>query len=63
MFAVLAFNSNLEVVIFGPYKTEKKAKQKEKKVQLFFPNTSTLISIMHSTKELEPDADQHHRRT
>jgi len=55
MYAVLATNSNLETVAFGPYKTEKKAEQNRKRVSRRFPDIQTIVVTLHEVKELEPD--------
>ena len=51
MYVVLAINEEMETVAFGPYKTEKKAIQKEKTVKQFFPNVNTGVLKLHDTAE------------
>jgi hypothetical protein len=57
MYIVLATNSNLETVGFGPYKTEKKAEQNRKRVSRNFPNIQTLVLKLHDITELKDEPD------
>ncbi len=52
-YAVLATNSKLETVGFGPYKTQKKAEQNRKRVGRHFPNIQTIVIELHNTKVLK----------
>ena len=57
MYIVLATNSNLKTVGFGPYKTEKKAEQNRKRVSRHLPNIQTIVIKLHQTEELVDVSD------
>ena len=57
MYAVLATNSDLETVGFGPYKTEKKAEQNRKRVSKRFPHIQTIVIKLHNITEVEDEPD------
>ena len=53
MYIVLATNSELQAVAFGPYKTEKKAEQNLRRIVVHFPKVQTITLELHNTTELK----------